>query len=182
MRLLLHTCCAPCGIVPFDVLREEGHAVTAYYYNPNIHPYKEFLRRKETLEGYAASINLPLIVEEGYALEDFLRRVAADPAGRCPHCYDLRLRKTAEKARELGMEGFSTTLLISPYQDHETLRRAGEAAGREVGVPFVYADFRASFREGQQRARERELYRQPYCGCIYSEKDRYYKPKGGFKR
>ncbi|MBC9785667.1 epoxyqueuosine reductase QueH [Heliobacterium chlorum] len=178
MKILLHTCCAPCGIYPFDLLRQEGHEVTAYFFNPNIHPYTEFRRRKETLEGYAQSIDLPLIVEGDYELEEFLRQVAPDPAGRCPLCYRLRLQKTAEKARELGMDGFSTTLLISPYQDHEALKRLGEEIGRRAGVPFIYYDFRPGFREGQQQARQQELYRQPYCGCIYSEKDRYYRPKG----
>lgn len=177
MRLLMHGCCGPCSVYPIDALRQEGHQLTAYFFNPNIHPYTEFRRRKETLQGYANSIDMPLIVEEEYGLEEFLQRVAANPSGRCPVCYRLRLYKTAEKALELGMEGFTTTLLISPYQNHEMLKSVGENIAQEVGIPFIYRDFRPGFREGQSRAREMELYRQPYCGCIYSEKDRYYKPK-----
>ncbi|QGG46688.1 epoxyqueuosine reductase QueH [Heliorestis convoluta] len=177
MKLLLHSCCGPCSIYPIEQLRQEGYDVNAYFYNPNIHPYKEFRRRLETLEGYTSAINVPLIKEETYELESFLQKVAQDPASRCPHCYRMRLYKAAEKGRQLSMDAFTTTLLISPYQNHEMLKALGEEIGKELSIPFLYKDFRHGFREGQQQARERELYRQPYCGCIYSEKDRYYKPK-----
>ncbi|MDD2422275.1 MAG: epoxyqueuosine reductase QueH [Heliobacteriaceae bacterium] len=177
MSLLLHTCCAPCAIYPLKLLRDEGRQVTAYFFNPNIHPYTEFRRRRETLATYAAANGLPLLVEEEYGLEEFLRLVAFDPAGRCPVCYRLRLERTAAKARELGMAGFTTTLLVSPYQDHALLRETGETVAAAAGIPFVYRDFRPGFREAQGQAREMGLYRQPYCGCIYSEKDRYYRVK-----
>ncbi|KAB2951252.1 epoxyqueuosine reductase QueH [Heliorestis acidaminivorans] len=177
MKLLLHSCCGPCTIYPLEELRQQGHDVTAYFYNPNIHPYKEFRRRLETLEGYTATNNLSLHKEEDYELEEFLQQVAPQPAQRCNHCYRVRLYKTAEKARALDMEGFTTTLLVSPYQNHEQLKAIGEEIGKALSIPFIYIDFRPGFRKAQQEARELELYRQSYCGCIYSEKDRYYKPK-----
>jgi len=110
---------------------------------------------------------------EGYPLEDWLARVAAAPADRCAYCYESRLQATAEQAAERGYRRFSTTLLISPYQKHEQIRQTGERIAAERGLEFVYLDLRPGFRAGQQKARERGLYMQKYCGCIYSEKERY---------
>ncbi|MCW2278069.1 epoxyqueuosine reductase QueH [Heliophilum fasciatum] len=179
MHILLHTCCAPCSIAVVDGLRQEGMTVTAYYYNPNIHPYMEFRRRKETLEAYAPTIDLPLIVEEEYELAMFLRNVAERPEERCAFCYQVRLERTAAQARSMGLDGFSTTLLVSPYQNQDQIVVIGNQVAQAYGIPFIARDFRPSFRQGQQAARELGLYRQPYCGCIYSEQERYYRPPGG---
>jgi predicted adenine nucleotide alpha hydrolase (AANH) superfamily ATPase len=177
MRVLLHTCCGPCSIAPLKFLREHGHEVTGYFYNPNIHPYKEFQRRLETLRTYCSAENLPLIVDDEYALEEFLRHIVPQEQVRCQACYELRLRNVAKKAKSEGFDAFSTTLLVSPYQRHELIRQVGERVGAEEGIPFLYMDYRPGWHDAVQESRGREMYRQPYCGCIYSEKDRYYKPR-----
>lgn len=175
MKILVHICCGPCSIFPVARLREQGHELQGYFFNPNIHPYKEFCRRLDTLKEYAADIGLSLQVDKRYLLEDFLTRVIRSERLRCEECYELRLRETALQARLLGVDAFTTTLLVSPYQKHELIRNAGEAAAVETGVAFHYEDYRPGWQSGVTVSREREMYRQPYCGCIFSEKDRYCK-------
>ncbi|EGO61849.1 epoxyqueuosine reductase QueH [Acetonema longum] len=175
MNLLLHMCCGPCSIYPVKQIRESGIEVTGFFYNPNIHPYKEFARRLEAAELYAQKVNLSMIIQPEYTLEEYIKQVLDSPGGRCRACYRLRLRRTAEYARENGFSHFSTTLLVSPYQQHEIIRETAETVAAETGVPFYYVDFRTGWKEGVAISREMELYRQPYCGCIFSERDRYYK-------
>lgn len=127
----------------------------------------------------AERMAFPLIVYEGYEMIDFLRAVIGHESSRCSDCYRLRLNKTAGIARERGFDAFTSTLLISPYQDQELIRTIGRQAGKEQGVEFYYQDFREGFRESQQMSRELDLYRQKYCGCIYSEWERYAKVKIG---
>lgn len=177
MRTLLHICCAPCSIACIQTLREEGMNLTGYWYNPNIHPYTEYRSRHNTLVEYAASIHLPLIEGGGYGLRSFLGQVGEDFDGRCAVCYRMRLEAAAEAAAQGGFDAFTTTLLISPYQNHELLRQVGEAAGARCGVPFLYRDFRPVFRQGQEQARQLGLYMQKYCGCIFSEEERYRRKK-----
>lgn len=177
MKVLLHMCCAPCSIAPVKYLREHDAEIEGYFYNPNIHPYKEFQRRLDTLRQYVLEEDLPLIIDDQYQLEEFLQRVVHSEAERCAHCYEMRLRAAARKAKETGADAFSTTLLVSPYQNHELIRHCGEKAAKAEGVPFYYADYRPGWQEAVNESRRREMYRQPYCGCIYSEKDRYYKPR-----
>ena len=129
------------------------------------------------LVDYAKEIGLSLVVEGGYGLRPFLEAVGGDFDGRCPVCYRLRMRSAARYAAENGFTHFTTTLLISPYQNHELLAQTAREAGEEFGVAFLYRDFRPSFREGQDRARAMGLYMQKYCGCIFSEEDRYRKRK-----
>ena len=173
--LLLHTCCAPCATYSVNRLRGEHWQVTGFWYNPNIHPFTEHQNRRESLVAYSAAVRLPMIWWEPYEMPLFLRRVADSPAKpeRCEVCYRLRLGKTAAMARERGFDAFSTTLLISPYQDHALLRQSGEAAGAEHGVPFYYADLRQGWAERGRLTKEYALYRQQYCGCLYSEWERY---------
>ncbi len=175
MKLLLHICCAPCSIYPLDRLRAAGREVTGYFFNPNIHPYREWKKRLTTLIEYADTIHLPLQVRDDDQLKTFLREVAFRESDRCRYCYRMRLTAAAEEARAGGFDGFSTTLLYSIYQKHDLIRQIGEAAGEEAGVPFLYEDFRPGWKEGADRSRELGMYRQPYCGCIYSEMDRYRK-------
>jgi len=176
MKVLLHTCCGPCTIYPLDYLREQGHAVYGYFFNPNIHPFTEWQRRRETLENYAAAKDCKVIVDAEYRLEEFLRMVVFRETQRCRFCYALRLRQAARVARKGQFDAFCTTLLVSPFQKHELIREIGEAAGEEYGIPFLYVDFRPGYREATARSRELGMYRQQYCGCIYSEKERYYRP------
>ncbi len=177
MRMLLHVCCGPCACFPVKRLRELGHELVGYFYNPNIHPYKEFARRLDTAREFAGKTGLDLVVDPEYNLEDYLARSLAAGGDRCRACYGLRLRRAARYAAGHGFDCFTTTLLVSPYQKHETIREvAGEIAAAE-GVPFCYIDFRPGWPEGVQLSKDLELYRQPYCGCIFSERDRYYKPR-----
>ncbi|MCI8331646.1 MAG: epoxyqueuosine reductase QueH [Clostridiales bacterium] len=175
MKLLLHTCCAPCSIQCIETLRGEGIEPTLFWYNPNIHPFTEYKMRKETLIDYAKQINASLIVRDEYGLRPFIEAVHADVENRCQVCYEMRLETAAAAAAEQGYDGFCTTLLISPYQNHELLCAVGEQMAERYGVSFVYRDFRPYFREGQNQARALGLYRQKYCGCIFSEEDRYCK-------
>ena len=177
MKLLLHICCAPCSIMCIETLRGEGIEPVGFWDNPNIHPFTEFRMRRNTLVDYAKEIGLSLVVEGGYGLRPFLEAVGGDFDGRCPVCYRLRMRSAARYAAENGFTHFTTTLLISPYQNHELLAQTAREAAEEFGVSFLYRDFRPSFREGQDRARAMGLYMQKYCGCIFSEEDRYRKRK-----
>jgi predicted adenine nucleotide alpha hydrolase (AANH) superfamily ATPase len=174
MRILLHLCCANCTIIPLDDLRRQGHSVTGFFYNPNIHPYQEFVRRRDTVRHYAELTELPMIWGDDYDLDAFLAAVAPAPAMRCDHCYRVRLQATAAAAISGGFDGFSATLLYSRYQQHEAIRTFGEALAADQGLAFVYADWRQGWQEGIRRSKELGLYRQQYCGCIYSERDRYH--------
>ena len=175
MKLLLHICCAPCSVYCIDSLRAEGISPVGFWYNPNIHPYQEYKARRDTLIEYAARIALPLEIKEEYGLRPFVRAVAGDIDHRCGYCYRVRMEETAKYAAEHGFTHFATTLLVSPYQNHEGIRQAGEAAGERWGVEYLYRDFSPGFREGQRKARELGLYMQKYCGCVFSEEDRYAK-------
>lgn len=177
MRTLMHMCCAPCANMPIQSLREEGIEVAGLWYNPNIHPFTEYRARRDALVGYGQTIALELSVEDDYGLREFVRAVAGDIDARCGHCYQCRMDRTAQRAAEGGFDSFTTSLLISPYQDHEGICRAAREAGEKYGIDFLYRDFRPLFRPGQERARALELYMQKYCGCVFSEEDRYRKKR-----
>ena len=175
MKVLMHSCCGPCTIYPLEVLRDEGHIVMGYYYRHNIHPYTECLRRQETLEHYAAEQKLRVIIQEGYDMEGFIRNVAFREKERCRYCYHDRLRAAALVARKGKFDAFTSTLLYSRHQKHDLIHEMGDAIGRETGVPFFYRDFRVGWKVGIETSKKLGMYRQPYCGCIYSEKERYYR-------
>ncbi len=176
MKLLLHICCAPCAVYPVRELREKGITVMGYFYRNNIHPYSECLKRERTLTDYGAAIDLPLILQSGYDMEEFLRNVTFRESDRCRYCYYDRLKATALTARHGGFDGYSSTLLYSKFQKHDLIRAIGEAVGRETGVRFYYDDFRRGWKAGIDESKRLQLYRQQYCGCIYSEKERFYRP------
>ena len=175
MKILLHSCCGPCTIYPLKVLREEGCEVMGFFYRHNIHPYTECLRRQETLERYAAEQQLRVIIQEGYDMEGFIRNVAFREKERCRYCYHDRLRAAARVARKGKFDAFTSTLLYSRHQKHDLIREMGDTIGRESGVPFLYRDFRVGWKAGIETSKKLGMYRQPYCGCIYSEKERYYR-------
>jgi len=177
MKLLLHVCCGPCSIYPLRVLQDENYDVMGYFYGSNIHPYSECLKRKETLTDYADQIGLKLIVSEDYDLEHFLRNVVYREKDRCLFCYQERLRSTAMMAKRGKFDAFSTTLLYSKFQQHEIIRSIGRAVGQEIGISFLYQDFRTGWKEGVDTSKKLNMYRQQYCGCIYSEKERYYRTR-----
>ncbi len=174
MNVLLHICCGNCTIYPLRILREAGHQVTGYFFNHNIHPYQEYRRRLDAAQHYAKLSGLPLVTIDDYGLEEFLSQVSQEPSGRCAYCYQSRLQRTAEYAVRHGFEAFTTSLLYSRYQNHEMIRQYGEELARLYGTSFLYQDFRSGWQEGILTSKELGLYRQQYCGCIYSEKDRYY--------
>jgi predicted adenine nucleotide alpha hydrolase (AANH) superfamily ATPase len=176
-KLLLHACCAPCSIFPAAFLRDKARDFALYFFNPNIQPYQEFKRRLKTLVEFAEGGGVELAADQSYPLEDFLAGALAEDGGRCHYCYRLRMRKTAEFAANNGYEAFSTTLLGSPYQRHEDIAGLARAAAGEFGVSFEYYDFRPGFYEGAKISRDRMMYRQSYCGCVFSERDRYEKQR-----
>ncbi len=175
MRILLHTCCGPCTIFPLKYLRASDFEVTGYFYNPNIHPYTEWRKRRDALAEFARAHELPVIYDESYELEEFLRQIAYREGSRCRVCYHLRLKRAASVARKGKYDYFSTTLLVSPFQKHDLIREIGEAVAGECDIPFFYSDFRPGFKEATILSKELGMYRQQYCGCIYSEKERFLK-------
>ena len=171
MKILVHACCGPCLIFPHEQLKEKGHAVTAFYYNPNIHPAGEYKSRLASFIKYC-EVEGVTAIEAGYDANDYFDKIDADTPDRCRLCYRIRLMKTAKVAAASGYDSFTTTLLVSPYQKHDDLRAAGEEAALASGVPFFYEDFRPGFRAGRTKAREMGLYSQKYCGCRFSEEER----------
>jgi hypothetical protein len=155
------------------VLRGEGHEVTGFFYNPNIHPYTEFQRRREALGAYSRVSLLPLIVDEAYDLETFLKAALEAGKERCGACYRMRLEAAFRKAVSEQAEAVTTTLLYSIYQKHETIAAVAEDLSGRYKVPFLYKDFREGWKEGQAASRSVGLYRQNYCGCVFSEYERF---------
>ena len=175
MKLLMHTCCAPCSVYCIESLRSEGIEPVLYWYNPNIHPYIEYKTRRDTLKEYSKIINVQVIFNEEYGLDNFCKNVINDLENRCVnYCYKVRLEKTVQYAKENRYDAFTSTLFVSPYQKHEELKRICEQLAQKYNIKFLYRDFRVGFREGQAKARELGLYMQKYCGCIFSEEMRYY--------
>ncbi len=173
MSVLLHVCCAPCLLYPASVLEGEGTDFSCYFYNPNIHPYREFRKRLNTFVAYADSRTYPYIIDRDYGLKTFLRQVVFKEDARCSLCYRMRLGRTARIAAENQFEGFSSTLLYSRYQNHALICRQAKEAAAEEAVPFMYRDFRVGWQQGIDASIASGLYRQSYCGCIYSEQERF---------
>ncbi|MBI4335908.1 MAG: epoxyqueuosine reductase QueH [Candidatus Omnitrophica bacterium] len=171
----MHICCAPCGIYPINQYRDIGQ-ITGFYFNPNVHPYQEYLNRRLAVSDYSKTIGLDVIFPE-YEPNIFFRETAYHQQKpiRCRDCWRIRLERTARLAAENGFEAFSTTLLISPYQDHLVIKTMGEDIAKRFDINFCYRDLRTGFRESRAEARRRSLYMQKYCGCIYSEIERFSK-------
>jgi epoxyqueuosine reductase len=171
-RILAHVCCAPCATYPVARLRQQGYNVTGFWYNPNIHPFAEHEKRREGLVSFAQIAALPMIWSESYAdMPVFFRAVAGRERSRerCTTCYRLRLQRTAQQAQEGGYDAFTTTLLISPYQDQNLIREIGEELAKAHDIAFYFENFRRGWAERGRLAREYSLYLQRYCGCLYSE-------------
>ena len=170
----MHTCCAPCSIYPVQILRQMDIDVMGFFYRHNIHPFQECLKRENTLKEYSLSIDLKVIYQQDYKIEEFIQSVVFREADRCRICYYDRLLQTALIAKKGNFEAFSTTLLYSRFQNHNRIRETGEAIAIKCGIKFFYHDFREGWKSGIEASKRLNLYRQQYCGCIYSEKDRYY--------
>lgn len=173
MNILLHICCAPCSIYPIEKLRKDKHVIAGFFYNPNIHPYPEYLRRRDAVEKYSKSAALN-VIRSDYDLEDYFQHVVYNEttSNRCPVCWWIRMKKTVKFAKENGFDAFTTTLLGSPYQDHEILKSLCLDIAKSVGIKFHYDDFRVGFKEAQGAAKSKGIYRQNYCGCLFSEKEK----------
>ncbi|MCL4322756.1 MAG: epoxyqueuosine reductase QueH [Deltaproteobacteria bacterium] len=174
-KLLLHICCSPCLMYPYTIVNKKFDTVIGYFYNPNIHPYGEYLKRQDSLKKFADAVNLKVIYEKNYDMEEFIRNVAFREENRCYYCLSKRLEKAASLARASKFTHFSTTLLYSKHQKHDYIKEVGFNLEKKYGISFYYEDFRLGYKEGVKLSYDYNLYRQNYCGCIYSEKERFYK-------
>jgi hypothetical protein len=182
MKILFHICCSNCTLYPFKMLRDEGHDFTGFWYNPNIQPHDEYQSRLASLKKLSDEWHIDIFYDEQYRPEEFLEMFESyNTSGtppiphspeRCLSCYMLRLEKAAAKARDEGFEAFSTTLLISPYQDFEQINATGRELAEKYNLYFYLKDFRPYFRNAMSLAGELGLYRQKYCGCLFSKQER----------
>jgi len=173
MNILLHQCCGPCSVYPVEILKGMGHSIAGYWFNPNIHPVTEYFKRFETLAQFNREENIPLFADNVYGVQEFTKNVAQDIANRCAYCYAVRLEAAAKKAKEEGFHAFTSTLFYSRYQNHELMKKIAQEISMRFAIDFFYHDFREGWQKGIDCSKERNMYRQPYCGCIYSEEDRY---------
>lgn len=175
-KILLHTCCGPCAEYPVQELLAADYAPTLYYFNPNIQPQVEWQRRYESLQKFSEITDLPLIAEGSSEIGRWLE-IESSGIDRCRYCYETRLEKAAQFAHSHGFPVFTTTLLVSPYQQRDLIIEAGRKLAAKYGLEFLAADWRPGYRQGQQMAREHGLYRQRYCGCIISLGESSFKDK-----
>lgn len=191
MKVLLHICCGPCSIMPIRRLLDEGHEVTGYFYNPNIHPMTEYLRRRDGAAQVAEHYKINMLWAnrpEDYDTLHWLQMVQRQETApdRCRLCWGQRLENTFRKALEGGFEAFTSSLLYSKYQQHDFIAARAESLASVTGIAvsggenaprlvFLYRDFRTDWQAGIDRSKDLSIYRQQYCGCIFSENDRYAK-------
>ena len=189
-RILVHMCCGPCSIVPLKSVLAGRAEVWGFFHNPNIHPRSEFLLRLASVKKLASLLSLDVICDEEYNAKDFIEGLklssgdrtasqAHPPHGeRCAYCYSTRMEATAKAAAQNGFDAFTSSLLYSRYQAHDEIKALGAGLAQRYGVSFYYDDFRPGWQDGIDASKEMGLYRQKYCGCIYSRKERYAKKYG----
>lgn len=173
-KILLHVCCGPCSLMPVVHLQEEGWEVTAFFFNPNIHPEEEWTKRCDAMADAAHYLHIPLIIEgAGVAPAEWISALHGKISygERCRFCYRPRMERVAALAGEKEFDAFTSSLLYSRYQQHESIREEGERASAIYGTAFLYRDFRPWWWEGIAMAKEIGLYRQKWCGCILSMKE-----------
>lgn len=173
MNLLLHICCACCLCAPLNELRKEGFRVTGLFYNPNIHPFLEFRRRLKALRVFQESDPISVVYQEEYGIREYLKSVNYEGDDRCADCYAMRLKFTADYAKRNGFDAFTSTMLFSVYQNHEQLKIISENLSTDYEINFVYRDYRHLSECSHDIAKKKMIYRQGYCGCIFSEYERY---------
>lgn len=175
-KILLHICCGPCAVYPVQELLAQDFEVVGLFFNPNIHPLQEYLRRREALHTVARHLGIQIIyLDKEYNLRDYLQQIAFREANRCFHCYQMRLKRTLAIARRGKFNFFSTTLLYSKLQKHEQISGLAKDMASDGKTGFWYQDFRKGWEQGIKQSKELNIYRQQYCGCIYSENERYSK-------
>lgn len=199
MKLLVHICCGPCAIYPLKKILGGRMDVWGFFFNPNIHPYTEYQKRLGAVKILAEKMDVKMLYRDEYNLEEFLKNTirqeavergfslatAGEPKGshynkpaRCGYCYSSRLEATAQAAKENNFDYFSSSLLYSKYQEHDMIKNIGNGLAEKYGIPFYYDDFRIGWKEGIKESKDMGLYRQQYCGCIFSEKERYLGERG----
>ena len=178
--VLVHICCGPCSLYVVDYFKKNGLSFIGYFYNPNIHPYREFRQRIRALEEIQKIKNFEVIWDKKYGLRKFINETFMlwdKPGKRCERCYFIRLSATVKKALELKASAFTTTMLYSIHQNHQLIKEIAEDLSYRYKIPFFYEDFRIGYKDGQEVAKTLNIYRQGYCGCIFSEEERYYKKR-----
>ncbi len=171
--MLLHVCCGPCAVYPGKVLKEKNIDFDAYFYNPNVHPLDEFNKRRDSALKWAEKENMKMIISDEYSEEPWMR-MENQKRNRCHMCYDLRIKEVCSFAKQNGYTSVTSTLLVSPYQDHDHIIELFKKYSEKKNIDFFYHDFRTGFREGQNIAKEMDLYRQKYCGCLPSIQESSY--------
>jgi epoxyqueuosine reductase len=177
MQLLMHICCSNCAVYPVQSLKRRGFNIRGLWFNPNIHPYMEYKNRLDSVTKLQDLWGLDIDYVDDYGLTEFLRNVVNHEEDRCKYCYFVRLEAAAAKAKEIKAEAFTTSLLVSPYQNIDIIKEAGRQMQEKYSVEFYFEDFRSGFEEGRRISAELGLYRQKYCGCIYSEMERFRRSK-----
>jgi len=174
MKVLLHDCCAPCGAQVVNALREDGHEVSVYFYNPNISPEDEYNLRLAEMKRYCAKTKTPLIVGK-YEHDEWLlivKGLESEPEGgkRCEKCFQKRLAEVAQKAQEENFEAFATTLTISPHKNAEVINKIGHELADFYGLKFIDTVWRKNegYKKSCQISTEEGFHRQNYCGCEFS--------------
>ena len=179
--LLLHTCCAPCSSAVIERLSKYFH-ITVFYYNPNIEPLEEYLKRKEEQKRFLSEVTTPYpisFLDCDYEHEEFIQLSKGlenekEGGPRCLKCYRLRLLKTALKAQEFHFDYFGTSLTVSPYKNAQVLNQIGEELQKKFNVKYLYSDFkkRNGYKRSIELSKDYHLYRQDYCGCSFSKAQR----------
>lgn len=173
-KVLLHSCCAICSGYPISLLKEQGYEVILYFFNPNIYPENEYEKRLNAQIELCKNLGCELIIENyepklheiiSFGLED-----EPEKGKRCSKCFELRLNETAKKAKNLSIENFTTSIVISPHKNFELISRIAKTISKKHGINYLNIDFKKNngFLKSNQKAKELELYRQNYCGCKYS--------------
>ena len=196
-KILLHMCCGPCSCYTVKKLREENFEPVGYFFNPNIHPYQEWRKRLRAAREFAEKVGMKFFHVNHYGLRDFLEKTSSVAGkisdadtfqnadgfhARCKICYAWRLSETAKFAAENNFEIFTSTLFYSIHQNHELMKKIAETFAKQFGVKFYYEDFRIGWQEGIDLSLQLELYRQNYCGCIFSEEERFSKEIKNLRR
>lgn len=175
MKILMHICCATCSIYPLQSLRKRDIETSGYWFNPNIHPFTEYSMRLKALQHLQTLWDIDIDYVDQYGLKDFVRNVVHKEEDRCEYCYSTRLEETAKTAKKNGFDAFTTSLLVSPHQKFDMILHKGNEMSDKYNIEFFGEDFRQGYRDGTKTSKELGLYRQKYCGCIYSEMERYAK-------
>ncbi len=167
----MHMCCAPCAVYPLAVMQKKGINVEGLYYNPNIHPYEEFMKREESVKKLASLKKIKVHYMPDFK-QDIWDKMSNKETNRCTVCYEMRLKKAFAFAKENNYDAVTTSLLVSPYQNHELIIKNAQKYAKQYKIQFHYEDFRVGYRQGQKEAKDLGVYCQRYCGCILSLKAR----------